>query len=96
MSPTQEEFLAELERLGVGAVRERIATQVYLGGLRNIAQGWVDRQSEASNAEQLALMRRTSADAHKANKIAMVALVIAVISMIMAIAGVVIALRMNP
>ena len=46
MSPTQEEFLAELERLGVGAVRERIATNVYLGGLRDIAQGWADRKSK--------------------------------------------------
>jgi hypothetical protein len=42
MSPTNEEFLAELKRLGVPEVKNRIATKVYLGGLRSIAQGWVD------------------------------------------------------
>jgi hypothetical protein len=33
MSPTNEEFLDELESLGVGAVKERIATNVYPGGI---------------------------------------------------------------
>jgi hypothetical protein len=83
----------------VGAVRERIATNVYLGGLRDIAKGWADRKSEASNAEQLSLTRGTSADAHKANISAIVALTIASVSMIMGIAGVlisVIALRSHP
>jgi hypothetical protein len=60
MSPTQEQFLAELESLGVGPVKERIATKVNLGGLANVAQGWVERKEAASNAEQLAL-------AHQAN-----------------------------
>ncbi len=99
MSPTQEEFLAELESLGVGVVRERIATNVYLGGLKSIAQGWVDRKSEASSAEQLALTRRASADAHKANTIALIALTVASASMIITVVGVivsVIALRMAP
>jgi hypothetical protein len=90
MSPTHDQFIAELERLGVGEVRERIATKVYLGGLRDIAQGWVDRKSEASSAEQLALTRRTMAEAQKANKIAIAAIVIAAISMMMAVVGVIV------
>ncbi|MGA8612473.1 MAG: hypothetical protein WB760_12265 [Xanthobacteraceae bacterium] len=81
MSPTQEAFLAELESLGVGAVKERIATNVYLGGLKNIAQGWVDRQEAASSAEQIALSRQTIRVAQTSNKIALAAVVIAAISM---------------
>jgi hypothetical protein len=82
MSPTQEEFLAELESAGVGAVKERIATNVYLGGLRNIAEGWVEREEAASNAEQLLLARQAHAAAQRSNWIAIGALVIAAISVI--------------
>jgi hypothetical protein len=82
MSPTQQEFLAELESLGVGAVKERIATKVYLGGLRDIAQGWVDRQEAASAAEQVVLARQANMAAKASNKIAIAALIVAVVSMI--------------
>jgi hypothetical protein len=87
MSPTQEQFLAELESLGVSAVKERIATNVYLGGLRDIAQGWVERKETASNAEQLALSHQAHKAAQSSNKIAITALVIAAISMIASIAA---------
>jgi hypothetical protein len=87
MSPTQKEFLAELESLGVGEVKERIATNVYLGGLRNIAQGWVERNEAVSNAEQLALAHQAHSAAQSSNKIAITALVIAAISMIASIAA---------
>jgi hypothetical protein len=85
MSPTNEEFLAELEGLGVAAVKERIATNVYLGGLRNIAQGWVERKETASNAEQLTLAYQAHTAAQSSNRIAIGALVIAAISMIASI-----------
>jgi hypothetical protein len=85
MSPTQEQFLAELERLGVGEVKERIATNVYLGGLRNIAQGWVERKEAASSMEQMALARQALTAAQWASRIAIVAVIIAVISFIVAV-----------
>jgi hypothetical protein len=85
MSPTQDQFLAELESLGVGEVKERIATNVYLGGLRNIAQGWVDRKEAQSNAEQLALARQANTAAQRSNWIAIAAFVVAVISLIVAL-----------
>jgi hypothetical protein len=87
MSPTHEQFLAELESLGVGVVKERIATNAYSGGLRNIAQGWVERKEAASNTEQLALARRVNTTAQRSNWIAIAAIVIAAISMIASIAA---------
>ena len=81
MSPTQEQFLAELESLGVGAVKDRIATNVYLGGLRNIAQGWVEQKEAASSAEQLFLTRQAYIAAQRSNWIAIAAVLIAAISM---------------
>lgn len=77
MSPTQEEFMAELESLGIGAVKERIATKVYLGGSRDIAQGWVDRQEAASNIEQMDLARQATNATRTSNKIAIGALITA-------------------
>jgi hypothetical protein len=70
MSPTQEQFLAELESLGVGEVKERIARKLYAGGLLDAAQGWVDRMEAASNAEQLALTRQALTAAQRSNWIA--------------------------
>jgi len=76
--PTHEQFLAKLEALGVGAVKERIARNQYPSEFRNVAQGWVERKEAASNADQLSLARQ-------AKWIAIAALVIAVISMIIAV-----------
>jgi hypothetical protein len=87
MSPTQEEFSAELEGLGVGEVKERIARNLFPGGLRDIAQGWVDRKEAASSAEQLVLAHQAHTVAQSSNKIAITALVIAAISMIASIAA---------
>jgi hypothetical protein len=87
MSPTQEEFMAELESLGIGRVKERIATKVYLGGSRDIAQGWVDRQEAASNVEQMDLARQATNATRTSNKIALSALVIAMVSLIVSIFG---------
>jgi hypothetical protein len=85
MSPTHEEFLAELEGLGVGEVKERIATNVYLGGLRDRARGWVERKEAQSNAEQLALTRQANTAAQRSNWIAIAAFVVAVISLIVSV-----------
>jgi hypothetical protein len=87
MSPTQEEFLAELESLGVGEVKERIVTNVYLGGLRYIAQGWVERKEAKANEEQLTLARQAHTAAQRSNWIAITALIIAAISMIASLAA---------
>ena len=45
---TSEEFLAELETLDVGVVKERIASGVYLRPWKGLAQGWVEHK-EASH-----------------------------------------------
>jgi len=75
--PTHEQFLAKLEELGVGAVKERIATNQYPSEFRNVAQGWVERKEATGSSEQVSLARQ-------ANRIAIAALVIAAISMIIA------------
>jgi len=82
---TTEEFLAELEALDVGAVKERIATKVYLRPWSDIAQGWVDRKEAALSAEQMVLARQAHGDAQRSNWIALAALVIAAISLIVAV-----------
>ena len=76
--PTHQQFLAKLEALGVGAVKERIAKNQYPREFRNVAQGWVERKEAGSSAEQLSLARQ-------AKWIAIAALVIAAISMIIAV-----------
>jgi len=76
--PTHERFLAKLEALGVGAVKERIATNQYPSEFRNVAQGWVERREATASSEQVSLARQ-------ANRIAIAALVIAAISMIIAV-----------
>jgi|SRR5215469_9442200 len=77
---TSEEFLAELETLDVGVVKERIATKVYLRRWSDIAQGWVERK-------EAELARQAHTDAQWANRIAIVAVVIAAISLILALSS---------
>ena len=71
----RQRFVAELEMLGVGVVKQRIVTGFY--PWKNIAQGWVERKEASSSAQRLSLARQ-------ANRIAIAALVIAAISMVIA------------
>jgi hypothetical protein len=82
---TDDEFLAELDRLGVAEVRARLARQVYLGGQATLARSWLARQGEVSSAELILLARRASDEAYSANKMAQLALAMAAISIIVAI-----------
>jgi hypothetical protein len=55
-----EEFLAELETIDVGVVKERIATKVYLRPWSDIAQGWVERRDRQQGRKNcLSLVKRT-------------------------------------
>jgi hypothetical protein len=81
------EFFAKLDKIGAEQVRMNLASNVYLGGDAALARAWIERDNERSKAEQLLLARRASADAHKANKIATIALIAAVISIIVTAAG---------
>ena len=81
---TSEEFLAELETLDVGVVKQRIASGAYLRPYRDLAQGWVKHKEAIASAEQMALARQAVKDAKWANWIALWALVIAAISLIVA------------
>ncbi len=49
-------FVAELEKVGIGEVRQRIVTGFYGDPWKNIAQGWVERKEASSGAEQLSLV----------------------------------------
>jgi hypothetical protein len=89
MMKSYEQFIAELDRLDVATVRERVETKVYLGGEADMARAWLARVSEAASAEQLALARAAAREASTANTLAKIALAIAVISMIVAIVGVI-------
>jgi hypothetical protein len=73
----RQRFVAELEMLGVGVVKQRTVTGFYADPWKNIAQGWVERKEASSSAQQLSLARQ-------ANRIAIAALVIAAISMVIA------------
>jgi hypothetical protein len=88
MTPTQNEFEIQFERLGVDEVRARIATNVYLGGLRNLAQAWVDkeiqRRADDSNLEHI----RTARSANTAAWIAAIAAIIAAICAVVSIASI--------
>ena len=55
---TSEEFLAELDALDVGVVKERIASGVYLRPFRDLAQGWVEHKEAIASAKQMALARQ--------------------------------------
>ena len=82
---TTEEFLAELETLDVGVVKQRIASGGYLRPFKDLAQGWVEHKEAAASAQQMALARQAVKDARWANWIALWALVIAAISLIVAL-----------
>jgi hypothetical protein len=68
---TSEEFLAELEALDVGVVKQRIASGVYLRPWKELAQGWVEHKEAIASAEQMALAHRARRDAPWANWIAL-------------------------
>ena len=55
---TSEEFLAELDTLDVGVVKERIASGVYLRPFKDLAQGWVGQKEAGLVEEQLDLALR--------------------------------------
>jgi hypothetical protein len=82
---TSEEFLAELDTLDVGVVKERIASGVYLRPYKGLAQGWVEHKEAIASAEQMTLARQARRDALWANWIALWALVIAAISLMIAL-----------
>ena len=79
---TSEEFLAELDALDIGVVKERIASGAYLQPWKGLAQGWVERKEAALSAEQMALARQAHRDAQRSIWIAFAALIIAAISLI--------------
>jgi len=81
---TSEEFLAELDTLDVGVVKQRIASGVYLRPFKDLAQGWVEHKEAEARTKELALARQAVKDAKWANWIALWALVIAAISLIVA------------
>ncbi len=95
MPVSNEDFWAELDKLGAAQVRMNLATNVYLGAEGALAKAWLERRNEASSAEQLELARRASTDAHNANKIATIALAIAIVSTIVSIVGVVIGMHLT-
>jgi hypothetical protein len=81
MSPTQDQFEAELERLGVDEVRARITTNVYQGGQRNHALAWLDKEIDR-RADAASLSH--SHAARSANKAAWIAAIAALILAIFA------------
>jgi hypothetical protein len=74
------------ERLGVDDVRARITTNVYLGGLRNIAQAWVDKKLQRRADEANFVHSRAARKANTAAWIAAIAAIIAAICAIISIA----------
>jgi hypothetical protein len=82
---TSEEFLAELDTLDVGVVKQRIASGVYLKPYKGLAQGWVEHKEAIASAEEMTLARQAIKDAKWANWIALWALVIAAISLVIAV-----------
>jgi len=81
---TTEQFLAELDTLDVGVVKQRIASGVYLRPFKDLAQGWVEHKEATARTEELALARQAVKDARWANWIALWALVLAAISLVVA------------
>jgi hypothetical protein len=79
---TDEEFFAELDRLGMAEVRRRLASNAYVDKQAALARSWVERWNEASSAELLLLARQ---EAYSANKMAQLALAMAAIAIIVAI-----------
>ena len=89
MSVDRERFWAELDHLGAAQVRANLASGVYWGPGRTLAEAWLERRNEASQSEQLSLARHARDDARKAYKIALAALIIAVVAIMLAVVGVV-------
>jgi hypothetical protein len=83
-----EDFCKDLDQLGSAAVRERLETNVFVGGESNMARAWLARKSEVASAEQLALAREAASEARLANTTAKTAKRIAVASMIVTIIGI--------
>jgi len=81
---TTEQFLAELDTLDVGVVKQWIASGVYLRPFKDLAQGWVEHKEATARTEELALARQAVKDARWANWIPLWALVLAAISLVVA------------
>lgn len=75
---TNEELLAELDKLDIGVIKERIASGAYLQPWKGLAQGYVDRREAEISKEQMALARQT-------RWIAVVAVIVAAISLVVSV-----------
>lgn len=89
MDQKKEAFWKKLDEIGAADVSANLKTNVYQGQEKPWSLLWLERNSEASKAEQLSLTREAARRAKSANTIATAALAIAIISMIVAIAGVI-------
>jgi hypothetical protein len=93
---TKEEFFKCLDALGVAMVKTHRATNVFLNYPESVwSLEWLERSSEATSAEQLALARRAAHEATRAadeasvaTKIAITAKQIAIASMIITTVGI--------
>jgi hypothetical protein len=82
------EFLhSQLAHDGVAKVKANLATNVYPSNERPYVIEWLERASEATTAEQLALARRAADEASEATKLAKTAVKIAIASIAIAILG---------
>ena len=103
MNPEAErQFIAELEKQGETRVRDNLAHGHIAPAWGHVASTWLsekeresERRREASNSEQIDLMRRASTAAERqaiaaerANTRATIALVIAILSMIVSAIGI--------
>jgi hypothetical protein len=57
MKHSQEDWEAEFDHIGAGEVRAKLEMNAYLHESALWARAWLARNSEASQAEQLALAR---------------------------------------
>ena len=97
---TKEEFFRRLDALGVAMVKTYRATNVFLNYPESVwSLEWLERSSEATSAEQLALARRAANEATRAadeagaaTKIASAAKQIAIASMIIMTVGIAVGL----
>ena len=85
MSPTQQEFEAQLTRDGIDKVRADITTGVYLGGLNNLAEAWLDKETYRLSNEDNREQSRIARSAKNAAWIAAIAAIIAAICAIISI-----------
>jgi hypothetical protein len=85
MAQSREEWEAEFEKLGVGEVRARLITGVYLqGGSDGYARAWLARKDAEAAQEVLLISRRSDRRSLQSYRIAIAALVIAAASLIVA------------